>query len=291
MSDSEPVSPSEILAFFSSEERSEYMNWKKKLFETKDSNPGVISLLKNLQNAEDKGTGTDFLNFLCEFNHAIFLIKRGFSFGYEQDGDDFSVEDMLIGIKSLQPKGYARKEEAMIFNARQRAMEKGKPVSFHVPYKASFCEFIVQPDGGWERIEFARDPGGHHESEKKEKGKVLTRIADLEAKDGKQRKKILFLFCQSREMKQRYVEDIAKWYFEEKRRRFDALYPFYPQNLKPSGTSTSSVQRNHSIDCIVLLSRPANVLVWPKTVFDGKRLRIWGRTLGIEGDVKKLYKM
>ncbi len=244
--------------------------------------PRIKRLLTNLDTAKK---AENFLEYLVEFNIAHILHQKNVRFAYEPTGgDDFAWDDIMLSVKSIQPKQYELEEEAVLDRLEAQAIATGRPAEARIVIGTTERTFRVEPKLlSWERIEM-----GSAEpllSDLKYGGPLMQYLAELEQKQHSG-KKIAFFFSQSEAFEDCVIEDLASWYFRLPNSnpmfagQYDAMFK----------TKNGKVARADSIDAIVFMIRPRSVLLWPsdswsETHNDRKRVRIFSRDTNLESEL------
>lgn len=253
--------PKQVLNSCDKEKIAEYEYWKKKIGGCGFA--GAKKLINRLKKDEKGKKQISFLNTLCEFNIARILLDQGIKFEYEKKGDDFSFDDIVLSIKSIQEKKYEKLEKEEIVKLQEGAKKLSAPLQSIITHSnLSTVELEVSPDM-WERSEIGKRGGPFH-SEIKQKGRILECLAEFECKNLKQ-KKIIFFFRQTIGAKKLWFNDVANWYFD-KIRSFDLCRQYYSKMFKTRNNKI--VIKQNSIKAIIYYERPNNVLVWPESALE-----------------------
>ncbi|MBP7075284.1 MAG: hypothetical protein KBA81_07880 [Rhabdochlamydiaceae bacterium] len=175
--------------------------------------PGSIRLLKDFDGAREK---EGFLNRLCEVNIANRLMERGKRFEYETQGEDFAYDDILLSVKSLQPKAYER-EEAQKLLALQTEAAKADTTQkdtfmYETKHSMSHVDFEVTQDG-YSRSETGTLANALLKTDADEERVICRYTAEFELIPSPSRKKVMFFMRQSDRAGAFHVEDVARWYF------------------------------------------------------------------------------
>lgn len=250
-----------------------------------DEGNGILKKLvkKIKENVNDK---ENFFNFLVELNLAKLFSEKNINFYYEKHpGVDFLLENkkIAISVKSLQEKKYRQCEKNLL--AKRRIIKIKDP---------SGSEILLSSDdsGGYERNESGSvKRGSPPNSESKEKSKILENMAELESVQLPNYKKVLFLFGQSDEIDNGYVDDCCRWYFNKGLSRGD-LFSFnnYVTFFKKNKDKNSIIKKNNISAIIYTDPYVLGIysMVWYQNI-DKIKMRIWPRSKNFANDIKSIF--
>lgn len=271
----------DIFPLYPAEKVTEFEKRKQNLRQS--SLPGIIVLLRYFETTTDRES---FMNRLCEFNIAHKLFEQRKPFGYETEGEDFSFDDILMSVGSLQPKEYERREAEKILELHEQAKASGEPQKeshdYKSPHSASSVSFEVTADSS-ARIETANIPNSLLPTDAWEEAIICQYAAEFETVPREGRKKVLLFMRQSERAAAFHVEDVARWYFgQSPLESVDSS--FYEKYFKKrDGTQ---IEKVGSIDAFVFTWHTDPIL-WSKDMGQ-QHISIWTPHKRLEAQLTEL---
>jgi hypothetical protein len=225
---------------------------------------GSVSLLKR----EHDDTISGFQAFLTELNLGYLLMMKEVSaLAYEPKGVpgiDFSFDQVLLSIKSLQMKDYEKTEQEKI--EKMIAAGGGKEDFSHKDpsFSSTFLEVEKNELGTFTRTRTEIGHSGFLESDIYQMSPPLKYIGEFEnlvAAEGL--KKVLFIFNYSEEFKPYHALDIGLWYFGAYPKDY---MPIFHNEMSWYDKLFGAAAKKNNIDALIFMF-PPNPLIWPRACF------------------------
>lgn len=281
----------ELLSWFEKEIPESYLEYIAAQKTIREANfLGSASLLKR---EVSDNTIDNFLTVLTELNIANLLIRKKVrNLVYEPkgiSGIDFSFDNILLSVKSLNAKNYEFKEYNEI--EKIKSVGGGKNNLNHKGFSDTLIEVEKNSMGTYTYTRLETGHSGFLDSDIAQMSPPLAYMGEFEGKANiAGSKKVLFMLPYSSEFKSYYALDIGLWYLDylpkDYHRIFNNDHSWYLKLF-------NKAQKENSIDALVFMF-PPTPLIWTIKCFGEiinkvHRVQIYTKDTELLGQLSSIF--